>query len=159
MIDTYCPVNEFHEYEGSLCKHCGIKKDCSNSSEIYNKYMNKINENFLNYPSSIQGIKHINQEKLVKEIEKINEKDFITKLTVENNDKNYIQSLIKNNINTINIRNFISTVLHIPKELIPITYEFYIKSFIYMIDNNIFDPKTLYYKLLILFEKNRFLLL
>ena len=158
MADTYCPVNEFHEYEGSSCKHCGIKKDCSNTSEIYNKYIYKINENFLNYPSSIQGIKHINQEEFVKKIEKLNEKDFITKLNIDSNDKNYLQTLINNIENNINIRNFISSILHIPKQLIPMKQEFYIKSFIYMLDNSILDSQTLFYKLLTFFENSRFLL-
>lgn len=88
IIKFYCPDNYIHEWKKDVCSKCGLKKDLSNKDEIYDKYSDKINQNYELKPSNnVSKTKTINHDKIIevglKEVKKEDvEKHIIDKLNI-----------------------------------------------------------------------------
>ena len=46
IIEHNCIIHGVHDYNGTVCKYCGLKKNLSNIEDIYNKYNIYFNTNF-----------------------------------------------------------------------------------------------------------------
>jgi hypothetical protein len=99
IAPKYCPVNYLHVFDGSECKYCGIKKDCSNAKKIYEKYEKIFNQKFdLDPINKLHKFKPFKQdidpiETGLKEIKDDDIEQYIkSKLNLNNIEYNKVQS-------------------------------------------------------------------
>lgn len=80
---TFCPVNYIHSFINNMCKYCGLKKDSSNSIDIYIKYEPIIiNGQQTNKMLTIKSINNV-KEIIGKDVEKIDVNKFSKTLNME----------------------------------------------------------------------------
>jgi len=116
---NYCPVNMTHDWKGNECKYCGLKKDKSNVKQIFNKYLEIINNSYLQEPRILNS-KKLKLEPLysMAEIQKINPADLYEKYIPINAYalKQAIDKQITELNNFEEIQKLISTILSINEQ-------------------------------------------
>lgn len=89
---TFCPVNYIHSFANNVCKYCGLKKDSSNSIDIYIKYepiiINGQQTNKMLIIESVNNVKEI----IGKDVEKIDVNKFSKTLNMEQQIISYYSS-------------------------------------------------------------------
>lgn len=53
VFKIYCPVYFIHSFTAGVCKYCGLKENGSNKQDIYNTYIEQINDVYLQSPNII----------------------------------------------------------------------------------------------------------
>lgn len=139
--DTYCPVNEFHEWsDKSQCKKCGLKKDKSNKKEIYDKYQAEINNSYLQKPHVLAD-RRFKIDKLFnkKQIEAYQADDLFKKYLIIDNHilKQSLDKAINDKLYLDEILKFISTVTTIEMNELDDNPDFIKKSIGFIIDKEI----------------------
>ena len=89
---TFCPVNYIHLFTNNVCKYCGLKKDSSNSIDIYIKYEPIIiNGQQTNKMLTIKSMNNV-KEIIGKDVEKIDVNKFSKILNMEQQIISYYSS-------------------------------------------------------------------
>lgn len=113
---TYCPVHFVHQFTSSICKYCGLKQNGSNKNDVYNKYVELINDAYLQSPNTLPKNRFaIEALYNVSMIEKYKPEELIDKhLHIENHmDKTAIEEKFKTNSNLNELLHMITNALHL----------------------------------------------
>lgn len=155
--EHYCPISNTHQWNGGVCKSCGLKKDLSNKKDIYVKYEGVINNSYLQKPCVLDD-KMFRIEKLYNksQIEKYKPEDLFEKfMNIGNHTlKQALEKAINDNLYVDETLKFISTLTTLEMNELDKTPEFVKKSLSFILDNHIKDIndvvnelKNIYFKI------------
>lgn len=153
---NYCPVNMTHEWVKGECKYCGLKQDKSNIKQVFIKYLDVINNSYLQEPRVLSSNKlKINPIYSLDEIQKIQPADLYEKYMVISSYA--LKQSIDKNLTELNnfdeIQKLISTVLSINENMIKKDANLIKQCLGFIIVNKLQEPEQLLCELQNIFFK------